>query len=249
MTTAGEAALRARQTGGQRTGTVTLRDFDRGVVETLRAKVIEDANGQPNYWLTELSGKPVSQISMPLVPPGSPGIPITFAYPEDIYEHWKKPGIVVSRDDAAPAMQRYHPGAMQYNAPASNARPVTVTLPSGALTGFSSMETLSQAVPFDLMYTINIITVGARNLANLMLDHVLRIYPPYAAIYLLDSVGDQRTYSAWMDGVSMLDELADVSERTIGFAVTLRVEAEFDLSDPEIHSTVTGRPTVNMQRK
>lgn len=251
MTTAGDAALRARQTGGQRTGIVALRDFDRGVVETLRAKVINDPSGQPNYWLTEMSGVPVAEIAMPLVPPGSPGIPVTFAYPEDIYEHWRKPGIVVSRDDIAPAMNRYHPGAMQYNAPAKNAKPVSYLAPNATvpLTGYSSMEMLSQAVPFDLTYTINIITIGARNLANLMLDHVLRIFPPYTAIYVLDSVGDQRTYSAWMDGVSMLDELADVTERTIGFAVVLRVEAEFDLSDPEIRSTVTGRPTVNMQRK
>jgi hypothetical protein len=247
MTTAGDAGIRDRQSGGQRTGTVGLRDFDKGVVETLGAVVKLDENNQPNYWLMALRGVPLTDLAEVVnTPPGMPGIPVTFAFPEDIYEHWRKPGIIVSRDDASPAMQRYHPGAMQYNAPAKNARPVVV---SGYGTGFSSMETLSQAVPFDLSYTINIITAGSRNNANLILDHVLRIFPPYAAIYVTDSVGDQRTYSAWMDGVAMLDELADVSERTIGFAVTLRVEAEFDLTDPEIRSTVTGRSTVNMQRK
>jgi hypothetical protein len=245
MTTAGDAAIRGRQTGGQRTGTVALRDFDRGVVETLKAEIRPDADGQPNYWLLALGGIPLTELSDVNTPPGMPGIPVTFAFPEDIYEHWRKPGVIVSRDDVSPAMQRYHPGAMQYNAPSKNARQVVVN----GLTGFSSMETLSQAVPFDIQYTISIITAGSRNTANRLLDHVLRIFPPYAAIYVLDSVGDHRTYSAWMDGVSMLDELADVSERTIGFAVALRVEAEFDLNDPEIRPTVTGRPTVNMQRK
>lgn len=245
MTTAGDAAIRGRQAGGQRTGTVALRNFDEGVVETLKAEVRPDADGQPNYWLLALNGIPLTDLPEVNTPPGMPGIPVTFAFPEDIYEHWRKPGIIVSRDDVSPAMQRYHPGAMQYNAPAQNARQVV----SGGVTGYSSMETLSQAVPFDLQYTISIITVGSRNTANRLLDHVLRIFPPYAAIYVRDSVGDQRTYSAWMDGVSMLDELADVSERTIGFAVALRVEAEFDLTDPEIRPTVTGRATVNMQRK
>lgn len=245
MTAAGEAAIRARQSGGQRSGIVRLRDFDRGVVETLRAVVVTDENDQPNYYLKELAGIPLTEIDMPLMPPGQPGIPITFAYPEDIYEHWRKPGITVSRDDASPAMQRYHPGAMQYNAPAKNARQVVVN----NVAGYSSMEMMPQAVPYDLIYTINILTIGSRNLANLILDHVMRIYPPYAAVYVLDSVGDQRTYSAWNDGTAMLDELADVSERTIGFAVTLRVEAEFDLADPEIRRTATGRATVNMQRK
>ena len=246
MTTAGDAAIRARQSGGLRTGTVGLRDFDKGVVETLQAVVINNETGQPNYWLTTLSGVALKDMPDPLAPPGMPGIPVTFAFPEDIYEHWRKPGVVVSRDDLSPAMQRYHPGAMQYNAPSKNARPVTVT---GIGTGYSQMETLTQATPVDLTYTINIITVGQRNVAGLLLDHVLRIYPPYGAVYVTDSLGDQRTYSAWMDGVSMLDELADVSERTIGFAVALRVEAEFDLTDPEIRSTVTGRPKLNMQRK
>jgi hypothetical protein len=245
MTAAGDAAIRARQSGGQRTGTVTLKDFDRGVVETLRAKVVQYQN-QPNYFLMELSGTPLGEIELPLIPPGMPGIPITFAFPEDIYEHWRKPGIVVSRDDIAPAMQRYHPGAMQYNAPAANARAVVAA--SGAQ-GYSKMETLTQATPFDITYTISVISAGSRNLANRMLDHVLRIYPPYAAIYVLDSIGDQRTYSAWMEGSAMLDELADVSERTIGFAVTLRVEAEFDLTDPEIRATVYGGVQANLQRK
>lgn len=231
---------------------VGLRSFDEGVVETLQAKRLLNADKQPNYWILELHGVPLAQIpevnsppGEPGSPPGQPGIPVTFAFPEDIYEHWRKPGIVVSRDDISPAMQRYHPGALQYNAPSKSSRPVVVN----GITGASSNETLSQAVPFDLTYTINIITAGSRGNANRILDHVLRIYPPYAAVYVKDSLGDQRTYSAWMDGVSMLDENADVSERTIGFAVSLRVEAEFDLSDPEIHATVTGRPTINMQRK
>lgn len=252
MTNVGDEALHQRQLGGQRTGTVGLRAFDEGVVETLQAQKLPGASGQPNYWLLQLHGVPLDDIpevnappGQPGSPPGQPGIPVTFAFPEDTYEHWRKPCIVVSRDDASPAMQRYHPGAMQYNAPSKSARPVVVN----GTTGYSSMETLSQAVPFDLTYTINIITAGSRTNANRILDHVLRIYPPYGAVYVRDSLGDQRTYSAWMDGVSMLDELADISERTIGFAVALRVEAEFDLSDPEIHASVTGRATINMQRK
>jgi hypothetical protein len=236
MSDAGEAALRERQQGGRKTGTVGLRDFDRGVVETLGAVVVKD-----NYFLTIPGVSPA---------PGHPGIQVVFAFPEDIYEHWKKPSIVVSRDDVSTAMQRYHPGAYQYRAPAAGARPVVVS----GIQGFTSMETMSQAVPFDLSYSLNIITTGrgsggSRAQAGLMLDWVLRKFPPYCAIYVLDSIGDQRTYTAWMDGVGMLDEVAEVSERTIGFAVTLRVEAEFDLAEPEIHSTVTAPPTFKFKRK
>jgi len=228
MTTTGDAALRAKRAGGERTGIVTLRDFDRGVVETLRAVVIGD-----NYFV---------QIPGVAPAPGQPGVPITFAYPEDAYERWKLPAIVVSRDDIAPAMQRWHPGAMQYNAPAYGAREVTI----GGQTGFTGMETMAQAIPLDISYTITLMTTGrgapgSRAGAGAMLDYVFRIYPPYCAVYVKDSLGDQRTYSAYTDSLGMLDDVADISDRTIAFAVTLRVEAECDLTDPEIHSTATGR--------
>lgn len=231
MPTTGDDYTREKQSGGVKTGSVFLRDFDRGVVETLGGVVVGD-----NYFVYNTGVNPA---------PGQPGIPVTFAFPEDIYEHWRKPGFIVSRDDVAPAMQRYHPGALQYNAPAATARPVVMS----GIQGFSQMETMSQAVPFDLAYTISIITAGYRNLANKLLDYTLRRFPPYCAVYVLDSLGDQRTYTAWNDGVSMLDEVMEVSERTIGFAVSLRVEAEFDLAEPEIHSTVTSAPTVNLKRK
>lgn len=234
MTTTGDAALRAKQAGGQRTGIVTLRDFDRGVVETMRAEVVND-----NYFI-KISGVDPA--------PGQPGVPVTFAYPEDVYERWKLPAIVLSRDDISPAMQRWHPGALQYSAPAYGAREVTI----GGKVDFSARETMAQAIPLDISYTITILTTGrgapgSRAQAGRMLDHVFRIFPPYCAVYVKDSLGDQRSYSAFTDAVGMLDEVADISDRTIAFAVTLRVEAECDLADPEIHSTATGR-SVKMKR-
>jgi hypothetical protein len=234
MTVAGDTAFRTRQAGGARTGIVTLRDFDRGVVETLLAEVVGN-----NYFV---------QIPGVLPAPGQPGIPVTFGYPEDVLERWKLPAIVISRDDIAPAMQRWHPGMLQYGAPAYGAREVT----RDARTGFTGSETLAQATPLDISYTLNLMTTsrgapGSSMSAGVMLDYVLRIYPPYCAVYVQDSLGDQRTYSAYNESMGMMDDVVDISDRTIAFAVTLRVEAEYDLADPELHSTVTER-TVKLQR-
>lgn len=217
--------------GGKRTGIVTLRDFDRGVVETLRAEVIKD-----NYWVRLPGVEPA---------PGQPGIPVTFAFPEDIYENFRLPCFVVSRDDMAPAMNRWHPGLYQYVAPAEGSSPLPPAIPGG-VTVFSKSEMAPQALPFDLQYTITVMTTGrgspgARAQAETMLFHVLKIYPPYGAVYVKDSLGDQRTYSCFTDAVSMMDDVADVSDRTIGFAVTLRVEAECDFADPEIRPVVKAR--------
>jgi hypothetical protein len=105
------------------------------------------------------------------------------------------------------------------------------------------MEQVDQAAPFDFSYTINIVArnrgaPGILNQANRLLDHVLRIYQPYCRVLLKDSIGDARSYEAFMDGVSPLDEVADVTDRVIGFAVSLRIEGELDLSDPVVRKTV-----------
>jgi hypothetical protein len=108
-------------------------------------------------------------------------------------------------------------------------------------------EEQQQAVPFDLTYTLQ---VEARyhahllNQANSLLKYILRVYTPYCRVLVLDSLKDVRSYDAFMEGVSNLDEALDVSERKFGFAVTLRVKAELDLADPEVHRAVTSLPTI-----
>lgn len=220
--------------GKARTGRVSLRSFDEGVVETLGAKVVDD-----NYFLTVEGIDP---------PPGSPGVPVTWSYPEDVYEKYKIPHILIRRDDISIAMQRWHPGTGQYRVPAPGALPVVI--PSLNLAGFDSYEELQQAVPFDLAYTLQIAArhrggvSGSRNQCNRILDHVLRVYPPYCRVLLKDSAGGVRSYEAFMEGISPLDEHADVAERFVGFALTLRVEAELDLGEPEVHKAVTRTATV-----
>lgn len=228
-------ALRERVEGKARTGTVNLRSFDEGLVLTLGATEISD-----NYWL-EIEGIDP--------PPGSPGIPVTWALPEDVFEKYKQPVVLCRRDDIAPALQRWHPGALQYRAPAEGA---TLAVVAGQQ-GFSHMEQLQQAVPFDFSYTVNIMArqrgaLGLRNQANRILDYVLRKFPPYCALYLKDSIGDVRSYEAYMDGISMLDEAPGVTERMIGFAVLLRVEGELDLTDPDISPTVRKELTLVLER-
>ena len=64
----------------------------------------------------------------------------------------------------------------------------------------------------------------------------------------MDSIGDVRTYEAFQESISPLDEVSEVVDRVIGFAVTLRVEGELDLLDPETKNTVTALPTITTQQ-
>ncbi len=238
------AGVEERTEGSSPTGSVGLRNFDEGVVETLNPEIINY-----NYYLTKVPNMSA--------PPGSPGIPIVFSHPEDLYERYKLPMVMIRRDDFSPALGRWHPGMTTYRAPAANAYPVEVPLPNSGGTvvrGWSRYEEQQQAVPYDITYTISLLArhrgfgkggqppVGEgspRNQVNQLLDYVMRIYQPYCRVLVRDSLGDTRSYQAFMEATSHLDEVAEVTERMIGFALTLRVEAELDLRDPREKAVAT----------
>lgn len=254
--------LESREAGASPSGIVGLRNFDAGVVESLDAEVHDVDTGKgphSNYYIATSRTFPVEPA------PGLPGIPVTFSHPEDVYERYRQPVIVIRRDDLSPAMNRWHPGHKSWKAPAQGANPVQVTFDEGTfgeqtVHGFDRYETKDTGVPFDITYSIQIYArhrgkgpmppkdvptgfTGApgspRNQVNAVLDYVLRRYAPYCQVLVTDSLGDQRKYSAFMEAVSHLDEVPEVTERVLGFAVTLRVEAELDLSDPVVQRAAT----------
>lgn len=228
--------LLAQERGERPNGTVTLRSFDQGIVETLGAQVVDG-----RYYINIEGLDP---------PTGEPGIPVNFMYPEDYYATFKYPAFVITRDDISISFGRIHPFTQQYRAPARNALPVTVQFPEEARSGFDRMAMRDQARPYDITYTINIYNslrggLGSRRAANLMLDHVLRIFPDYGQVWVPDSTGVYRSYEAFNEGIANMDDLAGVSERLIQFSVTVRVEAEYDLSFETNSRTVTQHPDSN----
>lgn len=224
----GTAALRARTEGRDRTGIVTVRDFDQGVVETLGAVVVDG-----RYFILGLSDLDP--------PPGMPGVPVVFSHPEEVLQTQRIPLIEVRRDDINPAMQRWHPGMGTYRTPARSALPVASPLVGDTRTFWNRVEQAQQATPFDILYTINIQARQRQYMAaaNHILAYVLKIYQPYSAVYVQDSVGDRRSYEAFLEAVAPLDNVPEVGERMIGFALSLRVEAELDINDSTTHSAVT----------
>lgn len=254
-------SLSDREAGLTPAGIVGLRNFDAGVVTTLGAELHDADTGKGPH-----SDYYIKYGLVPVVPaPGLPGVPVRFSHPEDVYARFRLPVVVVRRDGFDPAMNRYHPGHKSWRAPAQTASPVSVTFDQGTnaeqtIYGFDKYETKDTGVPFDLTYTISIYArhrgkgpapetgtptgfAGAagspRNQVNKVLDFILRKYPPYCQVLLEDSIGDTRKYSAFMEAVSHLDEVPEVTERVLGFAVTLRVEAELDLADPETYRAAT----------
>lgn len=247
------AAEELRKDGIRRTGTVDLRSFDEGVVVTLGATIRpSDIAKDGDYYLDVAGVSP---------PPGFPGVPVAFAFPEDVFDKYFIPAIIVRRDDLSADMVRWHPGLEQYRAPAKGARLLTAVTPAGVKQGWDKLETLPQAEPLDLMYTISIVAkhrtgIGGRHEVNAVFRHVMSVYQAYSTVQVTDSIGDVRLYQAFREGVAVLDDLPEVGGRVVGFAVTLRVSAELDFVDPTStgdagtgSTVVTQMPSVKMTPK
>jgi hypothetical protein len=217
-------------------GDVDLRSFDEGIVVTMGGKIIN------NQYYVEIDG---------ITPPsGEPGIPVTFSVPEDLFANQRLPMFVITRDDISVATSRFHFAAQKYRAPAKTGLPVTVQTPNGPKHGYTQMVDQWAATPYDITYTINAYHTlrggfGGKRAANKMLTHILQVFPGFTQVYVKDSHGYWRTYEAFQEGVATFDDTPNISERIIQYGVTVRVEAEYDLSLPVVSPTVTKQPVAN----
>lgn len=248
MTLIGLDDLRERYEGRANNGTVSLRAYDEGIVLSLGAELWTSLTSKDANAPLE-SSRPESlfpgffvQVNDLSPPEGYPGTPILWSQPEDQYQKAMLPGFEIERGDILPAMNRWHPGSLQFRAPSSTAQSVTVN----GKTSFDEFAQRQQAVPFDISYTIYCEVAQrtrGRNAANAMLLHALKKFPPYSFVALVDSLGDVRTYDVTMEGVSALDETQDVTKRRLGFSLALRVAAELDLSDEYTKKAISERPS------
>lgn len=235
----------------QRTGQVWLTDFDRGVITTLGAEIIEVTTASGG----ETSIYAIKNMQGISAPPDVDGVPVYFAFGDETIDDKILPSIVVRRDDISPAMSRWHLGNEAYRVVALGANPVTVLHPiTGEVwkEGFDEVEYQDQAIPVDITYTIQIRARYRNNLqveAMKMLHYVMKKYQPYTSVYLIDSLGDKRSYEAFMESPSAMDDMADIAGRFTGFNCTLRVEGELDLNDPVTEKVVTGLPSINFRLK
>lgn len=231
-----------------KTGTVFLRNYDQGVIETLGGYIgLMNPDGEPvslvGTTLVSSSGQACSAgdckrnyfIDVPQARPLK--VPVIFNKPIPTFQGKFLPSILITRLDATPAMERWHSVcAMQYRVGVGD--PVSVTLANGDIvSGYEQYEQLPQAMPFDIPYSI---TVAARyeREAIAMLKKILSVYKPCSRILIKDSLCAQRSYTVWNEGgFSDISEINDITDRTKAYTVEIRIEGELDLSDPEINNT------------
>lgn len=229
------------------TGTVFLRNFDQGVIETLGGYIgLMNPNGEivtmSGTSLISSSGRACSPSDCKKnyfvdVPGTSPlKVPVIFNKPFPTFEGKYLPSILITRLDATPAMERWHSVcATQYRIGVGDL--ASVILQNGdVVSGYEQYEQLPQAMPFDIPYTI---TVSARyeREAVAMLKKVLSVYKPEGRILIKDSLCAVRSYTVWNEsGFSDISEINDITDRTKSYSVELRIEGELDLSEPEVNN-------------
>ena len=226
-----------RREGSARPGRVSIRDFDLGALLTVGAELKEDPGGVERYYLVGVRNACPS--------PGNPGIPIYFAYPDDKVVQFEMPCIVVRRDEMTPALNRWHPGSMQYRTPGAGS--LKRVSPVTGRTGFSHMEEMAQAIPYDFGYTYTIWArnrggrgqQAPRNQVNALVMYLMSKLQNAFPFKLIDSVGDYRFYQGFQESVSPSDEVGEVGERIMGMTLSVNILGELDLNDAMVHNTVT----------
>lgn len=209
-----------------RTGEVFIRNFDQGVVEMLGAtvRVLESNTAvgvRKGYFLDVVGCDPIE-------------VPVIFNNPEQVLESKIYPSFVVTRDSVDPSLARWQSvGQMEYMAGVSGTEYV-----SGGVSGFSQVERKAQAWPHDLNYTISCYARYEHE-AITMVKAILKVFVPYSKIYVLDSLGQRRSYTVFNEsGVQDIGEYVDVADRLKAYAISIRVEGELDLMDPTTDVTV-----------
>jgi hypothetical protein len=204
-----------------------------------------------------VTGKPIGQTKIPDIGPGGkmpfqcpdnafwveipPTVPggsglvasVIFGNPEQAFVRNQLPMVVLQRSSITPAMNRWNSvGHTDYF---HGINPFEYR---NSVSGYGIVETKPQAMPFDLNYDVSIYARLETD-ALKILQRLLRRFPVYGAIPVIDSLGDQRTYSTFLESsVNDVSEIVDVSERIRGYSFSVRVEGELDLYDVDLNPTV-----------
>jgi len=223
--------------------TVGLKDFDRGMILSLGSQLIDlqiDGDTRQAYVL-KVNGLETNLEFY------APYVPVFFTTPEDVFQPYRLPCVVIRRNDLTPAFDRspYY-GYQRTSAP--TAQKVMIPTNSGMLTGYNKYVRAELPTPFDIAYDIQMYA-RTQNTAIPLLMKLLQVCrPPFFSVAVFDSVGDKRQYDAGEVSVSNGSELSDIADRTISYTISFSIRGELDLV-PQVaeNSIVTALPNIGIQ--
>ena len=238
---------------------IDLKDFDRGVITSVGGVLVDitvDDDVRQHYALNcpglreypDESNMPQEIRPLPFFPDNH--VPVFFMHPEDVFQAYILPCIIVRRGDLTPAFDRQPWWGFQRK-PTSTARPVRVKVGANTfINGFDSYAEKRNPWPWDIGYEVQALA-RSRNDSIPLLKCILRaIRPPWFSVAVLDDQDCRRLYDAGDVTVSDVSELSDIADRTIGWNISFTVRGELDQDDETISGVagaagvITGLPEI-----
>lgn len=217
------------RTHGERTGHLTLRDWDKWVLLSIGSILDEEKN---RYYL------PLDFVVQPNPHDENCKIErasVIYKKVEPTLHEFDLPAILINRDDFTPA-QRLFGLVEQYRIPALGSTPIAI----GDCLGASEYETKPQARPYDFTYTFEIWS-RYRNVAQVLLQILMARYPIHGKLSVFDSEGVEREYYAAQAGVADLTEISSLVDRIVGYSMSITIQGELTLdAAPVIDPAFTG---------
>jgi len=207
-------------------GVFAFEHYDKGVFVRMGGEIVQ----------ARIDGKTVGVYAARI--PGVPGrdefrdaIPIFFNENEPTTSDYLLPCFEVEMTSAEIAEDRLE-GNFGYEArrPAQDSVAKTITRQDGAsYGGYDSYQMDSAAHPYSLSYDIRC-KARKRRHAQAMWLWLQKCFPRNMGyMHVEDSLGELHTFSVFFEGMSIVGDLVDVVERTAGYQIAVRVEADIHL--------------------
>lgn len=225
---------------GQVFGVVCLQDFDRGVVTSAGGQLVDvevDGDVRKMYALEcpglreypDRANMPEELRQIPFLPDGF--VPVFFAHPEEVFQHYILPCVVVRRSSITPNFERAPWWGFQ-RAPSPDANQVHVKIGFNEfVSGYDKYCVKWNPIPFDIGYEVHVLGRLQLDALPLLKCVLKRFRPPWWSIEVFDDQQCRRLYDAGDLGISDISELVDVEDRTIGFSLSFTLRGELDLDD------------------
>ena len=224
---------------GSEIASVWIPNFDRGVVTTIGSVLRDievDGDIRQHYVLPcdglaeypDSTNLPEELRPLPTFPTGT--VPVFFVNPEEVFQPWVLPCVVVRRGSISPNFSRA-PWFSFQNVPASDASTVAVNIGGQWITGPNKRVMRWGAIPHDIGYEVQVYARTQFDELKLLHCVMKKTRPPWFNVSVVDDHDCARTYVAGPVDVADLSELADVADRTIAHSISFDVWAELDLND------------------
>ena len=220
-------------------GSVWVTDFDRGVVTSIGSVLADievDSDVRQHYVLPcpglaeypDTDNLPEELRPVPTFPTGT--VPVFFVHPEEVFQPWVVPCVVIRRSDLTPNFDRA-PWYGYQDQPAMGAPTTAVKINGEWVVGPTKRVLKQNPSPFDIGYEVQTYARLQFDELKLLRCVMKTMRPPWFSVYVTDTVGCVRAYDAGPMNISDLSELADVADRTLAHSISFDVRAELDLSD------------------